>query len=200
MKAGDKHSRLTLLCKHSINGKTYWDVFCQCGVEKRVRADGIKSGAVKSCGCLSAEKTAERSRKHGATNIPGYNSWLAMMHRCYSPNVDSYKYYGAKGITVCDQWHDPAKFLLDMGPPTKGQQIDRINTSGNYEPSNCRWASPKENINNRSNTKRITAFGKTMSVSDWSAKTGIPTKTIHVRLCRSWSEERAISQPLKGNK
>lgn len=192
MKAGDRFGRLVLIEGFQQQGRRYWNVLCDCGVKKSTRQDGIKEGKTVSCGCLSSENAAKRSWKHGKSKEPFYTSWHAMMNRCYVESHDSFIHYGARGIKVADEWHDPDKFFRDMGNPEPGQQIDRINSDGDYEPGNCRWTTRKENMNNRRNTRLITANGKTLPASKWSEITGIPLNTIHTRLHRGWSDERSI--------
>ena len=192
MKAGDVIGRLTLLEGIRIGTRAAWVCLCECGSKKEIRMDSLKSGATVSCGCFSAEATASRGTKHGLVGTAGYSSWAAMMNRCYRQSHDSFMYYGARGITVCDRWHDAALFIEDMGQPEKGNQIDRINTDGNYEPANCKWSSRRQNVNNRRNTLFLEVNGVIKTASEWSEITGVPLKKIHVRLFRGWTHERAI--------
>ncbi len=194
MKAGDRFGRLVLIDSFKNKGRTFWNVLCDCGVKKSTRHDGIKDGKTLSCGCLSAENSSKRNTKHGKSQEPFYASWNAMMNRCYNNSHDSFFYYGHRGIKVSEKWHDPDEFFKDMGNPKPGQQLDRINSDGNYEPGNCRWTTCKENLNNRRNTRFITANGQTLPASKWSEITGIPLKTIHTRLHRGWSDEQTIQK------
>jgi hypothetical protein len=141
--------------------------------------------------------------KHGMSKLEGhphgtraYRAWETMKSRCYRPNNASYSRYGGRGITVCDVWaRSFIKLVEDMGEPLPGQQLDRINNSGNYEPGNCRWVYPKENGRNRSSNKRLSFGGETKCLSEWAEEYAIPYNTLFSRLSNGWSFERAITTP-----
>jgi hypothetical protein len=137
-------------------------------------------------------------RKHGfSAEYPKlYEVWTTMKGRCENPNRQKYKDYGARGIKVCDEWHDAevfCKWALENGYK-EGLQIDRIDVNGNYEPSNCRWADAKTQANNRRDVKKYTYNGKTLSVSEWAREVGKPRATIEGRLLRGWTIERALTE------
>lgn len=129
----------------------HWKCKCSCGNEKVVMGTNLKTGKTKSCGCKSSRLTlAERATTHGASNTLTYNSWRAMKDRCYSKKHSEYKRYGALGTIVCERWiNSYPNFLEDMGERPEAHSLDRINPFGNYEPSNCRWATHKEQANNK---------------------------------------------------
>jgi hypothetical protein len=132
-----------------------WACVCDCGAETTCRGAGLRSGRTRSCGCLLREGTSRGTYRHGhrprGRASPEYNSWMAMRKRCGNPNHLAFKDYGGRGITVCNRWQNSfERFLADMGPrPSLDLSIDRINNDGNYEPGNCRWATRKEQRQNR---------------------------------------------------
>lgn len=129
-----------------------------------------------------------------------YTAWMNVKQRCQNPKASGYRKYGAKGIKLCDNWQSFANFIEDMGPkPTPYHTIDRIDPSKDYTPENCRWATQLEQQNNRSNNRRITAFGKTQTLQQWCRETGMNHKTILRRIGLAWPIEKALSvSPVKG--
>lgn len=134
------------------------------------------------------------------TRKPWYVSWCMMRQRCEDPKHPAFKWYGGRGITVCERWRSSANFLLDMGVRPEGKQLDRIDPNGNYEPSNCRWATKKEQANNTRSNTIITAHGQSMTMTQWSEKTGIAVGTIWNRIRLGWSDEMCVSIPVGGRR
>jgi hypothetical protein len=202
LEAGAKVGRLSLVERQRIGGRAVWNCACDCGTVKTVREDALKDGRTFSCGCLNAELSADRSTSHGGSRSRAYRSWRTMLNRCYRPEHSGFRYYGGRGIAVCERWKNFASFRDDMGEPGAGMQLDRINTDGDYAPGNCRWVTPKQNANNRRNTTFVEFDGKKKTVSEWADATGIPRATIATRLWHGWSPERTLTttEYKRGNK
>jgi hypothetical protein len=141
-----------------VKNHTAWECRCDCGVTSIALSNNLRRGLTTSCGCVARESSRQRMTQHGETKhyrtTVEHRIWRGMLERCGNPNHISYKYYGARGIRVCDEWKEFPRFLNDMGRrPAKGMSIDRVNVSGNYEPGNCRWATPVQQRGNRRDSK-----------------------------------------------
>lgn len=138
-------------------------------------------------------------RTHGMSHTRLHNIWLTMRQRCEKPNCSAYQKYGAKGIRVCDEWGSFISFRdwsMSNGY-TDELTIDRIDPRGNYEPSNCRWVTQKEQQNNRSNNVKLTYNGVTRSIIEWSEITQIPLRILYDRYYRKWDTKRIFEQPIR---
>lgn len=143
-----------------------------------------------------APRHGESSRK---TITPEYQAWNEAKRRCLNKTTAAYPEYGGRGITICDAWRDSYEtFLADMGRrPTADHSLDRIDVNGNYEPSNCRWASRAEQQRNKRDNRLISLDGVTRCLTEWSELTGISIQTLWCRMDRGWSDERTINTPVR---
>jgi hypothetical protein len=181
-----------------IHGRTHRQYFwcrCDCGREKQVLWADLQRGGTSSClWCATVRHGGYRNQRAS----PEYATWCAMHSRCRRPRNASYARYGGRGIRVCERWNSFENFLADMGPrPSLAHQIDRVDNNGNYEPSNCKWSSISEQANNRCTNRNITVGGETLTVVQWAHRLGVSTRVIWWRLGAGWSEEQAVTEPLR---
>lgn len=146
---------------------------------------------------MATNKFIRKTHGHtsGLKKSPTYRCWRSMMQRCYRIKEKSYPYYGGRGISVCDLWHKFENFLADMGEVLEGMTLDRIDSNGNYEPSNCRWANRQTQIRNRTITKKLTYQGVCRPVSEWAELIGMSYQMLRKRIDDGWSAERALTTP-----
>lgn len=147
---GQRFSKLVVLSRlgSSADRRATWHCKCDCGKQTIAVTSALRNGNKQSCGCLVFAPSWRV--KHGMTKTKIYKVWSDMIRRCENPRAQNYRNYGARGITICSRWRDSFEaFLEDMGLPEPGLSLDRINTDGDYEPSNCRWATDAEQTQNR---------------------------------------------------
>lgn len=203
--SGKRYGRLTVIKPYGKNkyGKYMFVCKCDCGNDFVTLGNGLQSGRTLSCGCLHSEKSIEKVRaltKHNMSNTRIYNIWHTMIQRCYYPKHKSYNYYGGRGITVCNEWLHNFQAFYDWAMANgydDSLTIDRINVNGNYEPSNCRWATLKEQANNTRNNHYITYKGTTRTIAQWADKLGISKDTLYARFKNGWTVEKALTTPQK---
>lgn len=171
-RTGDRVGRLAVVCrgddKITGSGKSYvrWLCRCDCGAEVLVMSGHLNESNTTSCGCALRDVLVERNTTHGATGTPEHEIWRGMKERCENPNTKQFCDYGGRGISICDRWGDFAAFIQDMGPrPSPLHSIDRIDTNGNYEPGNCRWATDKEQSLNKRNNILVSVGDSRMPIS-----------------------------------
>ena len=193
---GMKFNRLTIIGRGGSHkdGSILWKCQCDCGNIHFVVSTHLKNGSIKSCGCLVKETAAKLKTTHGMSNSITYNSWRGLLKRC-DPNNKEYSFrYSNNGIFVCKEWHTFEGFIKDMGErPSKYYTIDRINNNKGYFKGNCRWATAKEQCNNKSNNRMLEFRGIKKTLSQWSDDLKIPSSTITNRIKRGFSVEQALS-------
>ena len=149
----------------------------------------MRKGSTVSCGC----KRKIHSITHGKHGSPEYQSWRAMRERCLNPNSIGYKNYGGRGIKVCERWiNNFQNFLDDMGKRPNGLTLDRIDNNGDYTPENCRWTDRKTQVRNRRPQIVISYNGETLSIRQWSERTGQKHDTIYNRMKKGWPTKEVI--------
>lgn len=191
---GKRYGKLTILGYKDINAK--WNDLmalcrCDCGNEKYIRLNKVRTGWTQSCGCLHREITSQMHYKHGGSKERLYNVWDNIKARCYNPNNTEYQNYGGRGIGLCKEWMEYSNFRTwayangyDEEAPYSQCTIDRIDVNGNYEPSNCRWVDCETQCNNKRNNIRISYNGETHTVKEWSEITGLKRSVIKDRYQR----------------
>jgi len=194
-----RFGKLVVVSKHHQDKRQewFWECKCDCGNTKIVSGYKLRSGNTKSCGCLQKEvRNAGLHKSHGMSDTRLYTTWLNMKHRCYYKKNAMYYAYGAKGIRVCNDWFDFenfAEWALSHGY-ADDLTIERIDYTKDYCPENCKWIPMTDQYLNRSDSHLVTAFGKTQTIKEWSAETGIKYDTIERRLnAYGWSAEEAVS-------
>jgi hypothetical protein len=180
-KLGNRYGRLVVIGSIHIRGLgTGWKCVCDCGKETYVASANLSSGNTTSCGCAALEARTT----HGKSKDRVYVIWKAMRTRCQNPRAHEFRNYGGRGISVCERWQKFENFLEDMGEPPDRYWLERLDNNGNYEPGNCKWDSPKNQLSNRRNNHVLSAFGRTQTITMWSEEFGIPVTTLRNRIVR----------------
>lgn len=197
---GQKFGRLTVLEFAYRKGKHYYFLCkCDCGNTIVIRRDSLlKKNFTQSCGCIAIEKSKQRFKKHGLHGSRLYYIYHNLKHRCLNPQNEEYINYGARGISICDEWLKDFKNFSDWAIANGYNDtltIDRIDNNGNYEPSNCRWITNKQQQRNKRTNRFIRYQGETYCVTDWALKLGLTPKKLFWRLNHNWSIERAFNTP-----
>lgn len=184
---GTKFNKLTLISSE-MNGKYRIGIYlCDCGNIATKDFNHVKNGSIQSCGCLliSHKKSKNFLGTHGMTDTKEFRAWQAILNRCYNPNYIYFHRYGGRGISVCKRWKNSFKnFFEDMGfAPSEDHTLDRFpNNDGNYELSNCRWATWEQQASNTSQTRWIEHDGYRMTLTQWSEHIGVSVSWLHTQL------------------
>lgn len=196
-------------------GQTRWLCRCDCGTAKAVQGCHLRGGKSICCGCENNKRLSEwnrtAKRKHGGAIHSNrdrlYAIWSSAKGRCFTKTDKQYKNYGARGITVCDEWLGENGYEnfrtwayangYDENAPRSKCTLDRIDVNGNYEPSNCRFADAVVQCNNKRNNHWLEYNGERHTVSEWSRIVGLTERQIQARLYEGWSTERTLTQPLR---
>lgn len=202
---GQKFGRLTVIERAENKGKhTIWKCKCECGNVVDVYSTHLIQGFSTSCGCIRTELVKGRSVTHGKSKTRLNNVYHTMLQRCYNKNNSCFHKYGARGITVCDEWRHSFEAFYDWSMENgydenaqKGEcTLDRIDNSKGYSPDNCRWATSKEQACNRRSNHLITYNGKTQTLSQWADELGMSRSTLNSRINQyHWTIERAFGTP-----
>jgi len=175
------------------HGAVMWRCRCGCGRETIVRGASLVSGATRSCGCGVQKAAVVFNTTHGKSGTPLYARWRSMLSRCNNKKNSEYHNYGGRGITVCDRWRRFENFDADMGGTFhESLEIERRDTNGNYEPSNCLWVAHAVQQRNKRCNRMLTCRGERRSLVEWSDITGIKANTILTRIRRGWSVCKAL--------
>lgn len=202
---GQRFGKLTVISQaETKNNRAMWLCQCDCGNEKIVAGKHLRNGMVKSCGCYIREYLKECKTKHSKCNSKLYYVYNGIKDRCYNSNKKGYKNYGGRGIVMCQEWlNDFMSFYnwaIENGYSEESKRgeytIDRIDNNGNYEPSNCRWITIREQQKNKRNNRYITFNEETKTLTDWSLSLGFSVDTVRRRLKDGWSIERALTERL----
>lgn len=192
---GNKYNRLTVLERVEGTTPATWRCICDCGNITFVRGQNLKSGAVKSCGCLLHEK----HNTHHLSQTKIYHIWHAMINRCYYKKGKAYKNYGGRGIKVCEDWKKSFDsfyaWSIDNGYQ-EGLSIERINNNDDYKPTNCKWIKRSEQAQNRRRNYSVTINGVTKNLTEWCIEYGVDYGLVHNRCHKlHWDFEKALTTP-----
>lgn len=202
---GDKYGRLTIqeYAGKAKNGSTLVKCVCDCGTEKIVRLCSLKKGEIRSCGCLAKELLIKRNKTikyitHGQSRTRLYTIWCDMKQRCLNKNQQMFKYYGERKISICDEWKNNFNSFYDWAMENgyaDDLTIDRIDVNGNYEPSNCRWATMQQQRRNTRKNVFVEINDVEKVLIDWCSDYKIKYTTVLSRIYKGWEIVTAITTP-----
>ena len=204
--AGQRFGRLVAVTDvgKTAAGRRLWLFKCDCGKEKHLpSAEVTGKNGPRSCGCLRKEimeRQQQASRTHCGSKTRLYSIWRSMKKRCYTPSTHEFNNYGGRGITVCEEWLNSFEAFRDWALSNgyaDNLTLDRKRSDGNYEPSNCRWATWTEQERNRRNVRMVQYSNETLTLTELSERTGVPYPVLYGRVVRrGWGVEAAISTPV----
>ena len=201
IKVGERFGRWVVQSPSTYQGASVaYECRCDCGTAKLVRADRLRSGKSKSCGCAAREAliTHGFTCKENRRESREYWVWNMIVQRCKNPNVKNWNDYGGRGITVCERWLKFDNFYDDMGPrPSSKHSIERIDNNGPYDPGNCTWALRSDQAKNKRNNRLIEANGERLHLAEWARRLGADHSTIIGRIARGWPESKAVTTPIR---
>lgn len=187
---GKRFGRLEVLKRvnNGYNRQSYWLCKCDCGNTKVIRGTHLTAGKIKSCGCIVKEMGREHFSTHRLSKTRLYNIYRGMKERCYNPKNETYRIYGNRGITICNEWNNDFVSFYNWAMANGYNDkltIDRIDVNGNYEPTNCRWATPKEQSNNTRRCIYVTYNNETHTLTEWARIIGADKEVIRTRYHRN---------------
>ena len=197
---GRKFTRLEVTSFSHKKGPTYyWNCKCDCGNLRKVTRCALISGTTKSCGCLKGERGKAFLTTHGMNNTRLYHIHENMKQRCLNPNTPKFKDYGGRGVKVCEEWNtfELFKEWAYSNGYKEELELDRVNNDGNYEPSNCRWATRKQQTRNKRNNHILEFMGIKKCLVDWADLFSIPYGTLRSRIKHNWTTTKALICPIK---
>lgn len=203
---GQKFGRLTVLRRvqdhYYPSGRhdVCYECECDCGNTVNVLSIHLRSGHTVSCGCYRVETSRDTFTTHGMTNTRLYSIWKNMRERCFNPNHKNFEIYGGRGITMCHEWVEDfanfAEWSVNNGY-TEELTLDRIDVNRNYEPSNCRWVTQKDQCNNTRRNIVVEIDGETKTLKQWCEFYGLKYGTVSSRVKRGWSPKDAVLTPVR---
>ena len=192
--------RVVNRAENDKTGKARWNCNCACGGITISSSGNLRSGGAKSCGCVNKERIRLLKLTHNKCYTPEYETWAGMVKRCYNSNNKAFKNYGGRGIKICNEWRKSFSAFYDyVGQrPTLKHTIERIDNNRGYFPGNVKWATRKEQNNNRRSNHNITFEGRTMNLTQWAKTLSINRLTLSSRIViQGWSTEKAFCSPVK---
>ena len=201
---GNRYGRLTVeQPAERINRESAWLCRCDCGNITIATTSALVTGHKKSCGCYKLERISQAKKTHGESEATLYHKWEGIKQRTLNENRKDYADYGGRGIEVCQEWRDSFEAFRDWALANGYQDnltIERKDTNGDYCPENCRWATKKEQANNRRNNRIIEHNGERRTLKQWADIAGVSLETFKYRLDSGWDMDKAMKTPARGYK